>query len=206
MMRMFETQMRLGRFNSEVSIRYDRINLRFSTHNNTCVGVPQWGNTVDISSCEHYLMCSNTRTFIVPCPPSHNGEKLFFNPNKNYCDYQRNVQCENGKRPDNQINNGKPIIITPPPQITSHSTTDPPSLPPNMNPCRNTKSGNRPDPFSCEHYYSCQQNGVVQRSRCPASWNGVHLYYNPHKDECVYKEEMRCVPLTMPRMPMNGKD
>ena len=124
-MRMFDTEMHLGHFNSLVSIRYDRINLRFATHNNTCVGVPPWGNTVDISSCEHFLMCSNTRTFIIPCPPSHQGQKLYFNPSKNTCDYQRNVQCKDGIRPDSNIDkNGNLIIITPPPQITSHSTTD----------------------------------------------------------------------------------
>ena len=203
-MRMFDTEMHLGHFNSLVSIRYDRINLRFATHNNTCVGVPPWGNTVDISSCEHFLMCSNTRTFIIPCPPSHQGQKLYFNPSKNTCDYQRNVQCKDGIRPDSNIDkNGNLIIITPPPQITSHSTTDLPMLPPNVNPCRNVKSGNRVDPFSCEHYYSCRLGVVLKRFRCPASWNGARLHYNPEKNQCVYRDQMKCIPRMMT---MNGKD
>ena len=208
-MRMFATQSRLGHFNPLVSIRYDRINLRFSTHNNTCVGVPEWGNTVDISSCSNYLMCSNTRTFIMPCPPSHDGQRLYFNPLRNTCDFKKNVECENGKRPASQTttNNGHPIIITPPPQITRQSTTtELPSLPSNVNPCYGVgKAANKADPFSCDHYYSCREGRVFQRTQCPTSWNGFTLFYNPGKDQCVYRDEVNCMPLSR-TMAMNGKD
>lgn len=195
-MKVFHTQMRFGRFDPMVKIQYDPINLRFSTHGNNCVGIPQWGNTVDISSCDNYLMCTNARTFLVKCPPSHDGQELYFNREKNFCDYRKNVNCTDGKRPgdDDSDEDRHPIIITPSPIVTQSTVKTPKvTLPPGVNPCKNIELGNVRDLYFCDHYYSCQLGKILQRFSCPTSWDGETLFYDSEKNQCLYRNEVKCV-------------
>lgn len=194
---MFQDLQRVGRFQPLFSIRYDILNLNYGIHNNTCVGVPNWGNTIDVSTCDHYLMCSNTRTYRVPCPPSFDGSKLYFNPDKNYCDYKKNVDCKNGIRPSfsngRPKNDTRPVIITPPPVVTKSTVaTTTMVLPKNFNPCRRRQNRNSPDPLSCDHYYTCSSSMMLKRVRCPLSWNGKTLYYDPETNQCRYRHEVKC--------------
>lgn len=191
---MFLDMERSGRSQTLFSIRYDTINLDYGMHNNTCVGVPSWGNTVDISSCDHYLMCSNTRTYRVPCPPSFDGSKLYYNPEKNFCDFKRNVNCTDGIRPtDRPKNNTRPVIITPPPIVTRNTeSTRSVELPESINPCRNRGNLNSVDPLSCDHYFTCRASKVLSIVRCPLSWNGKTLFYNVGTDQCLFRKEVNC--------------
>jgi len=198
-MKVFHTQMKFGEFDPLVKFLYNPINLRFSTHSNNCVGVPQWGNTVDISSCDNYLMCTNARTFLVTCPPSHDGQELYFNREKNFCDYRINVNCTDGKRPgDDSDDNGHPIIITPPPIVTRSTAKTPAvTLPLGVNPCDGVESGNARDQYHCDHYYSCQLGRILRRFSCPTSWDGETLYYHSENNQCLYRSQVECTPLPL---------
>ncbi|XP_057314203.1 dendrite extension defective protein 1-like [Hydractinia symbiolongicarpus] len=176
-------------FNTLISVRY-LINQNTYTafHNNTCFGIPEWGNAEDISSCENYLMCSNTRTYRLPCPLSWNGEQLYYNREKNYCDYKHNVVCENGKRPAGPTT---PFFVpTTTSTTTRRRTTTTTIHPPGA--CQGIVSGNDIDPTSCAHYFSCQNGNVLHRFECQLGFNNQRLFYNREKNYCDYQSNVDC--------------
>ena len=197
--------------NSLISISNETgSNQNFAVHNNTCAGQSNSRNIVDISACETYLMCSNTRTFRMTCPLNwQTGERLYYNREKGFCDYKKDVKCVNGVRPPPPPTTQPPttplftlptykISSTTAPMFSAQftntitttevtTTTHPPHV------CNGISSwGNLPDPNSCAHYFACRNHKVVHRFKCQKSWSGEQLYYNPQLDYCDFQKNVNC--------------
>jgi len=144
------------------------------------VTCPQPGNKEtfypDPTNCSRYIECYAGKASEMDCPPD-----LYWNQEKQYCDYKANVQCT--------VDPTAPTRAT---QSTSAATTSEP---------RSTTSNFTPDPHcpypsdaitydyypgNCSLFYECD-HGQRYLMQCPPNrlWNHIKNY-------CDFPEEVDC--------------
>lgn len=158
--------------------------LQFAAHSNECVGRPNASNIVDPTSCNHFIMCTNTRTVRKRCP-----DNLLYDPENDVCEFADKVKCVNGMRPtpmttiSNVVNNA--TIISPNSTVLINTTTVTVEIPPSI--CNDSETGrNVVDPKSCTHFYMCVHTGPVRKT-CPPT-----LFYNREARVCDFPRNVPC--------------
>ena len=158
--------------------------LQFAAHSNECVGRPNASNIVDPTSCNHFIMCTNTRTVRKRCP-----DNLLYDPENDVCEFADKVECINGTRPtpmttvSNVVNNA--TTISPNSTVLINTTTVTVDIPPSI--CNSSETGrNVVDPKSCTHFYMCVHTGPVRKT-CPPT-----LFYNREARVCDFPRNVQC--------------
>ena len=171
-------------FNMSITLTRLLDTLQFAAHSNDCVGRPVASNIIDPTSCNHFLMCSNTRTLRAKCP-----DNLFYDPEKDACEFPDKVDCVNGVRPtqmptiSNSASNATTISARS--TVFTNTTTKTVKIPSNI--CNGIESGRQiADPVSCTHYYTCTFAGPVRRV-CPPT-----LFYNREAKVCDFPRNVLC--------------
>ena len=158
--------------------------LQFAAHSNECVGRPNASNIVDPTSCNHFIMCTNTRTVRKRCP-----DNLLYDPENDVCEFADKVKCVNGTRPTPMttisivVNNA--TTISPHSTVLINTTTVAVEIPPHI--CNGSETGrNVVDPKSCTHFYMCVRTGPVRKT-CPPT-----LFYNREARVCDFPRNFQC--------------
>ena len=158
--------------------------LLFAAHSNDCVGRPNASNIIDPTSCNHFIMCTNTRSVRKRCP-----DNLLYDPEKDACEFGDKVKCVNGKRPtpmtteSNVFNNA--TTISPHLTVSTNTTTVTIEIPQNI--CNGLGTGQDVvDPKSCTHFYICVHTRPVRKT-CPPT-----LVYNREARVCDFPKNFEC--------------
>ena len=158
--------------------------LQFAAHSNDCVGRPNASNIIDPTSCNHFIMCTNTRSVRKRCP-----DNLLYDPEKDACEFADKVKCVNGMRPtpvttkSNVFNNA--TTISPHSTVLINTTTVTVEIPPNI--CNRLETGQDVvDPKSCTHFYICVHTRPVRKT-CPPT-----LVYNREARVCDFPKNVQC--------------
>ena len=152
-------------------------------HNNPCIGISNPSNIADSSSCNHFLLCTNTRSVRYRCP-----DNLFYDPEINACNWPDKVDCVDGVRPTtvsttSQFALNTTVESTSP--TASINATTPIQIP--LNICNGITLGrNVIDPDFCTHLYTCTNVGPV-RKVCPPS-----LVFSREAQVCDYPANVDC--------------
>ena len=155
--------------------------LRFATHNNSCIGKTSSTLVIDISSCNHFLSCSNSRSIRMVCPAN-----LFYDPASETCDWPQKVKCVDGVRPSTtpRITTTSVTSTTKATTTTTKSTKKQRTSPPYI--CNKFDMGKKIDPLSCNHYYVCVYGHPI-RKKC-----AHNLLYNRKDMVCDFANNVHC--------------
>ena len=158
--------------------------LQFATHNNDCVGKPDATNVIDPASCNHFIMCTNTRSVRAKCP-----DNLLYDPEKDACEFPDKVDCINGVRPTPMStfsrNTENTTARSAPLTVLINATALPVETPSGI--CDGIETGHDiVDPVSCAHFYTCIHSRPV-RKICPPT-----LVYNREARVCDFPRNVLC--------------
>ena len=138
------------------------------------------GRKIDPLSCNHYYVCVYGHPIRKKC--AHN---LLYNRKDMVCDFANNVHCFEGERPP---------VRTTETTITKSSTKSKSSTPP-PNICNKYENGNKIDPYSCNHFYTCS-NGQPIRRTC-----AQNLFYS-ETGVCDFPRNVICHDGQRPNVPI----
>ena len=158
--------------------------LQFATHSNDCVGKPNATNVIDPTSCNHFIMCTNTRSIRAKCP-----DNLLYDPEKDACEFPDKVDCINGVRPTPMStisrNTENTTARSAPLTLLINTTTLPFETPSSV--CEDIETGHDvADPISCTHFYTCIHSRPV-RKICPPT-----LVCNREAGVCDFPRNVLC--------------
>ncbi|XP_043285620.1 uncharacterized protein [Venturia canescens] len=147
-----------------------------------CPKVDATNETVHLAhewDCTKFYKCLEGSKLLMSCPVGQDGNKLYFNPCEQVCDWRFNVDCvyrNEIELLDDQL---------------SESMEDYPTECPKEDPKNETIL--LPYEGDCTKYYSCNR-GRRYPMDCPVyDKEGDKLFFNPEIHECDWPENVNCV-------------
>ncbi|XP_050562071.1 chondroitin proteoglycan 2-like [Spodoptera frugiperda] len=140
-----------------------------------CAAEDSDGILVAHENCNQFYKCSEGKPAALDCP-----QNLLYNPEKEYCDWEWNVDCGNRIKPDD-VSNGN---SNEDPDQGSGGNSDPSQAPAIC--AAENSDGILVAHENCNQFYKCSE-GKPAALDCPQN-----LLYNPEKEYCDWPWNVDC--------------